>query len=120
MNYQTDTIPEFEAAVKRLSRKYRRIKKDIFGLDNILGADPYTGQVVQGFDSEVWKIRMANSDMKRGKSGGYRVIYAIHEESKICYLLTIYAKSQKENISTAEIEDLLLDLENYLLNLDNE
>jgi len=51
--------------------------------------------------------------MKRGKSGGYRLIYYLKESNSTnIYLLTIYAKSKKENISTKDIQSLLKELNN--------
>jgi hypothetical protein len=38
----------------------------------------------------------------RGKSGGARVVYYYHNESTPLYVLDIYAKNQKANLSAAE------------------
>jgi hypothetical protein len=45
----------------------------------------------------VRKIRVGKNGS--GKSGGYRVIYLDLPEKKIIYLLTIYDKRVKENIT---------------------
>ena len=37
-----------------------------------------------------------------GKSGGARVIYYFHDESAPLFLLTVYRKGQKDNLSKAE------------------
>jgi len=42
----------------------------------------------------------------RGKSGGVRVIYYYHDESMPLYLLAIFAKNDKANLSKAECNDL--------------
>ena len=54
------------------------------------------------------KIRIASLSRKIGKSGGYRLIcYAEKEDGKI-YLLTIYSKNERENISNKEILELIM------------
>jgi len=107
MNYEIIPLPEFERQVIRLRRKYRNIKTDPLGLQQVLLADPQSGDPIPGLRGKVYKLRLASSDLTRGKSGGYRVIYYfIHSDSHI-YLLTIYPKSEKENIQVSEIAKLL-------------
>jgi len=43
----------------------------------------------------------------KGKSGGARLITHIVVSKETVYLLTIYDKSDKENISDKELEELL-------------
>ncbi len=38
----------------------------------------------------------------QGKSGGVRVIYYVHSEAMPLYLLTLFAKSERANLSKAE------------------
>ena len=38
----------------------------------------------------------------RGKSGGVRVIYYFHSETMPLYLLTMFAKNERANLSKAE------------------
>ena len=45
--------------------------------------------------------------MKRGKRGGYRIIYYLQTAKEQVVLLTIYAKSRKEDIRVQEIISLL-------------
>jgi hypothetical protein len=42
----------------------------------------------------------------QGKSGGVRVIYYVHSERMPLYLLTLFAKNEKANISKAERQEL--------------
>lgn len=54
------------------------------------------------------KIRVASLSRNMGKSGAYRMIcYAEKADGKI-YLLTIYPKNERENISNKEILELIL------------
>ncbi|HCU26058.1 MAG TPA: addiction module toxin RelE [Deltaproteobacteria bacterium] len=51
---------------------------------------------------------MASRDMRKGKSGGFRVIYLVLEREKEVHLLTLYPKSERENIDAAEINEILI------------
>ena len=50
--------------------------------------------------------------MKRGKRGGFLVIYYLSDH--IVYLLTIYAKAKKEEVSVKEIKEALRELKKRL------
>lgn len=42
----------------------------------------------------------------RGKSGGVRVIYYVHSDLMPLYLLTLFAKNERANLSKAERNEL--------------
>ena len=50
---------------------------------------------------------MAITSKGKGKSGGSRVITCVKVVDQDVYLLTIYDKSDKENISDKELDELL-------------
>ncbi len=54
-----------------------------------------------------YKIRLAIASKGKGKSGGARIITNVVVSAKKVYLLSIYDKSEKENISDIELADLL-------------
>ena len=56
----------------------------------------------------IYKVRINNSDITKGKSGGYRVIYLLETQTNIV-LLTIYSKSEREDIAIKEIKDIIDD-----------
>ncbi len=56
--------------------------------------------------NDLYKIRVANSSIPTGKSGGFRVITYIVIDEKII-LNRIYSKSEKENISDAELIEII-------------
>jgi hypothetical protein len=60
--------------------------------------------------SNCYKIRLAISSKGKGKAGGARVIINIVIVEKNVYLLTIYDKSEKENLFPKELQDLLKDI----------
>ena len=111
MSYQIESAASFDRAVKRLAKKYRLIKRDLSGLVDILADNPFAGDAIPGFAHEVWKIRLASSDMQSGKRSGYRVIYAINQATEFCYLLFIYAKPERGDVTASDIEALLAELD---------
>ena len=68
-----------------------------------LGANPEAGQLVPGTGG-VRKIRWASRG--HGKRGGARVIYYYYNQSIPMFLLDIYAKNEKANLSQADKRSL--------------
>ncbi len=68
-----------------------------------LAAHPKAGDLMQGTGG-VRKLRWARAG--RGKSGGVRIIYYTHSEAMPLYLLTVFAKNERANLSKAERNDL--------------
>ena len=54
-----------------------------------------------------YKIRVSIESKGKGKSGGARVITNIVIAEKTVYLLSIYDKSDKENLTDKELKELL-------------
>jgi mRNA-degrading endonuclease RelE of RelBE toxin-antitoxin system len=94
--------------IKSLRKKYREIDHDILRLTNSLERGEVLGSIklhgINGFD--IYKIRLKNSSKNSGKSGGFRVIYYSQIDEKTFYLITIYCKSQKSDISKKEILEI--------------
>jgi len=68
-----------------------------------LAAIPKAGDLMQGTGG-VRKLRWARGG--RGKSGGVRVIYYFHSDAMPLYLLTVFGKNERPNLSKAERNDL--------------
>ena len=64
---------------------------------------PKAGVVLAGTGG-IRKLRWARQGM--GKSGGVRVIYYFHNEQMPLYLLTVFGKNEKDNLSKAERNEL--------------
>lgn len=87
-------LPEYlRAAGKLLSEADRRAVVDY------LATHPKAGDLIEGTGG-VRKLRWARDG--RGKSGGVRVIYYVHSEAMPLYLLTMFAKNERANLSKAE------------------
>jgi mRNA-degrading endonuclease RelE of RelBE toxin-antitoxin system len=93
----------FKRDVKRLRKKNPRIAESLKELNQELVKDEYGVPIGKG----VYKKRVRNVDLQKGKSGGFRVIGYKDIEMKKLYLLTIYSKIEKETIQDKEIIELL-------------
>jgi mRNA-degrading endonuclease RelE of RelBE toxin-antitoxin system len=71
-----------------------------------LQAGDIPGDRIAGVKYQVFKVRLKNSNIQKGKSGGYRVIYYLKTEREII-LATIYSKSDLSDISNERIEEVL-------------
>ena len=54
-----------------------------------------------------YKIRLSISSKNKGKSGGARIITNIVIAEETVFLLSIYDKSEKDNLTDKELEDLI-------------
>lgn len=104
MSYSVVTIPPFDRQLKRLAKKYPSIKNDLAELGKQLTENPTLGKPI---GQDCYKIRLAISSKGKGKSGGARVVTHVYVAETTIYLLTIYDKSDKENISDKELGELL-------------
>jgi mRNA-degrading endonuclease RelE of RelBE toxin-antitoxin system len=97
--------PTFKANIQALKRRYKSIQEDVDLTLNDIKIGKFLGDKIQGVSHVVYKLRLKNRDAQRGKRGGYRLIYCVVlKESLIKVgLLTIYSKSDQEDISTKEV-----------------
>ena len=104
MNYKVETIPPFDKQLKRLSKKYPSLKKEFETLIDTLEQNPIQGT---SLGNRCYKIRLSIASKGKGKSGGSRVITNVMIEDSTVYLIAIYDKSEKENLTDDELNDLL-------------
>ncbi len=97
--------PLFGKQLTRLERKYRRTTDEVDGLLDQLERGDRPGQRIPRVGYAVYKVRLPNRAARRGKSGGFRVIYYAQIEDVVT-LLTIYSKSDEVDISAREIQQL--------------
>jgi mRNA-degrading endonuclease RelE of RelBE toxin-antitoxin system len=104
MSYKVKTIPKFEKELKRLSKKFPSFKSDFSLLLKSLKEDPSQGTPL---GNECYKVRMAIESKGKGKSGGARIITCFKIVHSTVFLLSIFDKSERENISDKELSELL-------------
>ncbi len=89
----------FYRDANKLQKRYPHVLDDLEPLRNELVAGETPGDRLQGLARQVYKVRLRNSDVQRGKSGGYRVIYYLKMTEQVV-MLTIYSKSDQSDIPT--------------------
>lgn len=85
-------------------KKFPSLKKEIQTLINELKEDPTKGTPI---GNNCYKIRLAIASKGKGKSSGARLITHVIFKQDTLYLLSIYDKSDLENLSDKEILDLI-------------
>lgn len=64
------------------------------------------GDQIQGVGRPLYKVRVKNTDARRGKSGGYRLIYYLQTTDDVL-LVTIYSKAEQADIEATELKQIL-------------
>ncbi|MEI6429470.1 MAG: type II toxin-antitoxin system RelE/ParE family toxin [Pseudanabaena sp. ELA607] len=103
---QIEVSPTFQENIRSLAKKYRNIRQDLQPVINQLEQGELLGDQISGIGYPVFKLRVKNSDIQKGKSGGYRLIYYLKTSTGIV-LLTIYPKSEQSDIEADEIRDII-------------
>ena len=102
MPYEVITTDLFLSDLKPLVKKYPTILKDVKSLITKLEDNPFQEGTPLGWDC--YKIRMAISAKGKGKSGGARVIASIKLVAGNVHLVSIFDKSEMENIADKELK----------------
>lgn len=107
---QVEASLTFRRNIRTLSKKYRSIRNDIQPIIRQLEQGELLGDRIPAIGYEVFKLRIRNSDVQKGKSGGYRLLYYVRTETSII-LLTIYTKSEQADIAANNIRSIITDYE---------
>jgi len=107
MSCEIIALPLFIGQLKKLKKKYPKIKEDYANLLDALEEDPESGNPVPGYSNNLYKIRLASRDQNRGKRGGFRVVYYFRNHDNTLYLVTIYAKSYQDNFDRDLIKNAM-------------
>lgn len=101
------TIAELPEYIRRADKLMSATER--LDIVNYLTAHPKAGDLMEGTGG-VRKLRWGRG--AQGKSGGVRVIYYVHSDLMPLYLLTIFAKNERANISKSERNEMaeLVDL----------
>ena len=107
MSYNVIPIERFKKEAKRLAKKYASLKSELAELNNELTRNPEIGTPL---GNNAYKVRLAIRSKGKGKSGGARVITYLINEDKEVYLLTIFDKSEFDNIDDKILRKIIADL----------
>ena len=113
MNVTIDYLPEFERRAKALAKKYKSFPADYDVFLDELQENPFGGDPL---GHNTYKHRMAIAAKGKGKSGGARVItYNVQQQTVdevVITLMSIYDKSEINNVSDAYLRQLISEVEN--------
>jgi len=99
-----DYSAKFKKDLKNLKKKYPLINRDVNDIITLLQQNQNLGIPL---GNNCYKIRLANSSVPTGKSGGFRIITLFKIENDKIILLTIYSKSEKDNILDNELSEII-------------
>ncbi len=114
MNCEVRATRSFQRAAKFLHKKYPSLRGELAKLEDELLAIPTLGVQIQ---ENIYKIRIAIKSKGKGKSGGARVVTYVEAfvdvltspdtGLTVVNLLTIYDKSDRDDIEDFEIKEIL-------------
>jgi hypothetical protein len=104
VSYKIEITSFFKKQAKRLLKKYPSLKAELEFLVNNLETAPQIGIAL---GNNCFKIRIAIASKGKGKAGSARIITHFKIQKNTVYLLSIYDKSDQENLSDNELIELL-------------
>ncbi len=107
------TAPEFEKEVRKLRRRFPAVSAQVRVLASQLRDRELPGDRVPEVSLQVYKVRLPNPSARRGKSGGFRVYYAVNQ-SDMVFLVSIYSKTDRDDASIYEVQQRIKRMERDL------
>ncbi|MFM6975743.1 MAG: addiction module toxin RelE [Sphingobacteriaceae bacterium] len=107
MTNEVIPTPVFIKKVKRFKKKFTTLPDTILALEQDLLKNPRLGVP---YGKNIYKVRISDESKGRGKSGGFRIITYVINETDDCtsvYLITILDKSEESTIKKATVLDLV-------------
>ncbi|MBE9193725.1 type II toxin-antitoxin system RelE/ParE family toxin [Gloeocapsopsis crepidinum LEGE 06123] len=97
-----DLTAEYQQNLRALSKRYRNIRSDTQVVIEQLQTGNSIGDRIAniGQNYTIYKVRVRNSNIQKGKSAGYKSPTSV-------LLLTIYSKSDREDIDANEIRAII-------------
>lgn len=109
MPWTIERLPAFDKALGELQKRFPRAEDDI--LEEFKLGPPRATDPLPTYARKLWKARAGSKDLKRGKSGGFRIIYYWDQElPNYCLLGMAYFKGDQENLPASEIVRLYASL----------
>lgn len=108
MGYKILLTDRCEKELTRLIRKFPSLKGEFQQLAITLANNPTTGINI---GKNCFKIRLSIASKGKGKRGGARVITYLFIEAETVYQLSIYDKSEKADLKSKELREIIEYLE---------
>ena len=103
---KVEYTPEFKRNLRALAKKYRHIRSDVEPVIDQLAMGQIIGEQVPRVQHTIFKVRVRNSDIQKGKSSGYRLIYHLKTPTQVI-LVTLYSKLEQSDISADTLRRIL-------------
>ena len=97
---------EFKRNLRHLAKEYPNIRTDLSRLLVALENGVREGDKIPGVGHDFYKARAKNTDARKGKSGGYRLIYLVRSATDFV-LATVYSKSDQGDIAAKTIQRII-------------
>ena len=104
--FRVEYTSEFKRNLRALAKKYRHIRSDVQTFIDQITSGHIIGNQVKGLRHTIYKARVKNSDIQKGKSAGYRVIYWIKTPGDII-LVTIYSKLYQTDVTPQQVRRIV-------------
>lgn len=101
---------QFTKDAKKYKKKFVSLRGELATLFEQLEQNPRMGI---DLGDNIFKIRLASESKGKGKSGGFRVITYLLEETEegtIVHLITIYDKAETEDIPKNVLKEIIEDV----------
>lgn len=113
MSYSVYLPDSFKRSFKPLTRRFPHARADVIAAIEEICRLPTLGVAIPG-SGGVRKLRVRSTDLQRGKSGGFRLLYIVLSDRELICPLLIYAKSDQEDVTHRELRALLAELRQEL------
>jgi len=107
---RVEFTPELKRNLRALSKKYRHIRSDIQPIIGQLESGEIIGDQVPGVQYTIFKARIKNSDIRKGKRSGYWLLYYLKSPKNVI-LITLYSKLDQSDISAREIKQIIAEFD---------
>ncbi|MCY3832463.1 MAG: hypothetical protein OXG85_05570 [Chloroflexi bacterium] len=97
MTTLVESTGRFDNESRRLIRKFRSLRNELDLLKSQLQQGDRPGDRLTGIGYKAYKVRLPNRSARRGKSGGFRVIYQ-ERSGQLVLLLLIFSKTERGDI----------------------
>ena len=104
MPFNVLTTDLFLSDLKSLAKKYPSILNDIKSLISKLEVNPLEEGIPLGWDCHKIRMAITSKGKGKGKSGGARVIACVKVIAGNVHLVSIFDKSEMENIADKELK----------------
>jgi len=106
--YKIDlTFKPFLKNLKKLKKKFKNAGNDVSEILSQLEDNAPLGTPIPHISEPVYKVRVRNTSIPKGKSGGFRLIYKFDEERRIITPMLFYSKTEKSDAPIQDIEEAL-------------